>query len=84
MDHEDPKEPDEVVDEDDADDLEVDVVDGASRMMRRETLKAEARATQHLFTRRYKNPYCESCTKMRHYTRRAEELSRGHSKHLEI
>ena len=55
--------------EDDADDLEVDVVDGASRMVRRGTLKAEARTIQHLLTHRYKNPYCESCirAKMRDY-----------------
>ena len=45
MDHEDPEEPDEVVDEDDADDLEVDVVDGASRMVRRGTLKVQDHAT---------------------------------------
>ena len=43
IEREEPEEPDEVVDEDDADDLEVDVVDGASRMVRRGTLKAEAR-----------------------------------------
>ena len=59
----------EVVDEGDADDLEVEVVDGASRMVRRGTLKAEARTIQHLLTHRSKNPYCESCirAKMRHY-----------------
>ena len=49
------EEPDEAVDEDDADDLEVDVIDGASRMLRRGTLKAEARTIQHLLTHRYKN-----------------------------
>ena len=61
------KNPEETVDEDDTD--EVDVVDSASRMVRRGTLKAEARTIQHLLTHRYKNPYCESCirAKMRHY-----------------
>ena len=38
-------------------------------MVRRGTLKAEARTIQYLLTHRYKNPYCESCirAKMRHY-----------------
>ena len=63
------EEADEAVDEDDADDLEVDVVDGASRMVRRGTLKAEAKTIQHLRPHRYKKPYFESCIcgKMRHF-----------------
>ena len=47
----------------------MDIVDGASRMVRRGTLKADARKIEHLLTHRYKNPYCESCirAKMKHF-----------------
>ena len=69
--HEDHEEPDEAIEEDDADDrdLEVDVVGGSSRMVRRGTLKAEAKTIQRLLTHRYKNPYCELCirAKKRHF-----------------
>lgn len=55
--HEDPEVMEEAVDEDDVDDLEVDVIDGASRMVRRGMLKAEAKVIQYLLIHRYKTPY---------------------------
>lgn len=68
--HEDPGGRDEGVEEDDADDLEVDIVDGASR--------AEARTIQHLLTHRYKNPSCESCirAKMRRFKTHTKAFKR--------
>ena len=56
-------------DEDDDAVLEVDIVDGDTRLARRGTLKHEAKTIVHLLTHRFKNPYCESCVraKMKHF-----------------
>ena len=55
--------------EDDEGQLEVDIVDGDTRLARRGTLKHEAKTLVHLLTHRFKNPYCESCVraKMKHF-----------------
>ena len=58
--------------EGDEDDIEVDVVEGESRVAKRGTLKREANSLNHKLTHRYKNPYCDSCTraKMKHFKTR--------------
>ena len=58
--------------EGDEDDIEVDVVEGESRVAKRETLKREANSLNHKLTHRYKNPYCDSCirAKMKHFKTR--------------
>lgn len=53
---------------DDDDDIEVDVVEGSSRMARRGSLKSEARTLDHLLTHRYKIPYCELCVRAKMVT----------------
>ena len=63
--------PEEVA-EGDEDDIEVDVVEGESRVAKRGTLKREANSLHHKLTHRYKNPYCDSCirAKMKHFKTR--------------
>ena len=63
--------PEDVV-EGDEDDIEVDVVEGESRVAKRRTLKREANSLNHKLTHRYKNPYCDSCirAKMKHFKTR--------------
>ena len=63
--------PEDVV-EGDEDDIEVDVVEGESRVAKRGTLKREANSSNHKLTHRYKNPYCDSCirAKMKHFKTR--------------
>ena len=58
--------------EGDEDDIEVDVVEGESRVAKRGTLKREANSLNHELTHRYKNPYCDSCirAKMKHFKTR--------------
>ena len=58
--------------EGDKDDIEVDVVEGESRVAKRGTLKREANSLNHKLTHRYKNPYCDSCirAKMKHFKTR--------------
>ena len=58
--------------EGDEDDIEVDVVEGESRVAKRGTLKREANSLNHKLTHRYKNPYCDSCirAKMKHFKTR--------------
>ena len=53
----------------DEDDIEIDVVEGESRVAKRGTLKREANSLNHKLTHRYKNPYCDSCirAKMKHF-----------------
>ena len=55
--------------EGDEDDIEIDVVEGESRVAKRGTLKREANSLNHKLTHRYKNPYCDSCirAKMKHF-----------------
>ena len=57
------------IDEDEEGLLEVDVVDGETRLSKPGVLKNEAKSVLHLMTHRYKNPYCKSCVraKMKHY-----------------
>ena len=45
--------------EGDEDDIEVDVVEGESRVAKGGTLKREANSLNHKLTHRYKNPYCD-------------------------
>ena len=56
---------------DDEDDggLEVDVVDGVTRLAKPGVLKREAKSLLRLITHRRKNPYCKSCVraKMKHF-----------------
>ena len=63
--------PEEVA-EGDEDDIEVDVVEGESRVAKRGTLMREANSLHHKLTHRYKNPYCDSCirAKMKHFKTR--------------
>ena len=58
--------------EGDEDDIEIDVVEGESRVAKRGTLKREANSLNHKLTHRYKNPYCDSCirAKMKHFKTR--------------
>ena len=58
--------------EGDEDDIEIDVVEGESRVAKRGTLKREANSLNHKLTHRYKNPYCDSRTraKMKHFKTR--------------
>ena len=58
--------------EGDEDDIEVDVVEGESRVAKRGTRKREANSLNHKLTHRYKNPYCDSCirAKMKHFKTR--------------
>ena len=58
--------------EGDEDDIEVDVVEGESRVAKRGTLQREAVSLNHKLTHRYKNPYCDSCirAKMKHFKTR--------------
>ena len=58
--------------EGDENDIEVDVVEGESRVAKRGTLKREANSLNHKLTHRYKNPYCDSCirAKMKHFKTR--------------
>ena len=58
--------------EGDEDDIEVDLVEGESRVAKRGTLKREANSLNHKLTHRYKNPYCDSCipAKMKHFKAR--------------
>ena len=46
--------------EGDEDDIEVDIVEGESRVAKRGTLKREANSLNHKLTHRYKNPDCDS------------------------
>ena len=73
--------------EGDEDDIEVDVVEGESRVAKRGTLKREANSLNHKLTHRYKNPYCDSCirAKMKHfktrrgaYKRKLKKVRRPH------
>ena len=58
--------------EGDEDDIEIDVVEGESRVAKRGALKREANSLNHKLTHRYKNPYCDSCirAKMKHFRTR--------------
>ena len=58
--------------EGDEDDIEVDVVEGESRVAKRGALKREANSLNHKLTHRYKHPYCDSCirAKMKHFKTR--------------
>ena len=58
--------------EGDEDDIEIDVVEGESRVAKRGTLKREANSLNLKLTHRYKNPYCDSCirAKMKHFKTR--------------
>ena len=58
--------------EGDEDDIEIDVVEGESRVAKRGTLKREANSLNHKLTHRYKNPYCDPCirAKMKHFRTR--------------
>ena len=58
--------------EGDEDDIEIDVVEGESRVAKRGTLKREANSLNHKLTHRYKNPYCDSCirAKIKHFKTR--------------
>ena len=69
--------PEEVA-EGDEDDIEVDVVEGESRVAKRGTLKREANSLNHKLTHRYKNPYCDSCirAKMKHFKTRRGSYKR--------
>ena len=69
--------PEEVA-EGDEDDIEVDVVEGESRVAKRGTLKREANSLKHKLTHRYKNPYCDSCirAKMKHFKTRRGSYKR--------
>ena len=69
--------PEEVA-EDDEDDIEIDVVEGESRVAKRGTLKREANSLNHKLTHRYKNPYCDSCirAKMKHFKTRRGSYKR--------
>ena len=64
--------------EGDEDDIEVDVVEGESRVAKRGTLKREANSLNHKLTHRYKNPYCDSCirAKMKHFKTRRGSYKR--------
>ena len=55
--------------ENEEDDIEVDVVEGESRVAKRGTLKREANSLAHKLTHGFKNPYCDSCirAKMKHF-----------------
>ena len=69
--------PEEVA-EGDEDDIEIDVVEGESRVAKRGTLKREANGLNHKLTHRYKNPYCDSCirAKMKHFKTRRGSYKR--------
>ena len=69
--------PEEVA-EGDEDDIEIDVVEGESRVAKRGTLKREANSLNHKLTHRYKNPYCDSCirAKMKHFKTRRGSYKR--------
>ena len=69
--------PEEVA-EGDEDDIEIDVVEGESRVAKRGTLKREANSLNHKLTHRYKNPYCDSCirAKMKHFKTRRRSYKR--------
>ena len=69
--------PEEAV-EGDEDDIEIDVVEGESRVAKRGTLKREANSLKHKLTHRYKNPYCDSCirAKMKHFKTRRGSYKR--------
>ena len=69
--------PEEVA-EGDGDDIEIDVVEGESRVAKRGTLKREANSLNHKLTHRYKNPYCDSCirAKMKHFRTRRGSYKR--------
>ena len=69
--------PEEVADGDE-DDIEIDVVEGESRVAKRGTLKREANSLNHKLTHRYKNPYCDSCirAKMKHFKTRRGSYKR--------
>ena len=69
--------PEEVA-EGDEDDIEIDVVEGESRVAKRGTLKREANSLKHKLTHRYKNPYCDSCirAKMKHFKTRRGSYKR--------
>ena len=64
--------------EGDEDDIEIDVVEGESRVAKRGTLKREANSLNHKLTHRYKNPYCDSCirAKMKHFKTRRGSYKR--------
>ena len=64
--------------EGDEDDIEVDVVEGESRVAKRGTLKREASSLKHKLTHRYKSPYCDSCirAKMKHFKTRRGSYKR--------
>ena len=64
--------------EGDEDDIEVDVVEGESRVAKRGTLKREANSLKHKLTHRCKNPYCDSCirAKMKHFKTRRGSYKR--------
>ena len=64
--------------EGDEDDIEIDVVEGESRVAKRGTLKREADSLNHKLTHRYKNPYCDSCirAKMKHFKTRRGSYKR--------
>ena len=69
--------PEEVA-EGDEDDIEINVVEGESRVAKRGTLKREANSLNHKLTHRYKNPYCDSCirAKMKHFKTRRRSYKR--------
>eukprot|EP00435_Cladocopium_sp_Y103_P026728 s1948_g6.t1 len=58
--------------EEDEDDIEIDVIEGESRVAKRGTLKREAQSLEHKLTHKHKNPYCDSCVraKMKHFKTR--------------